>query len=251
MANEITILLADDHNVVRQSLRAMLDHQPDFSVVGEAGDGLEAVRLAERLRPRVLVVDLRMPGLPGIEVVRQLTERAPETRTLVLSIESDKKNVQEALTNGATGYVVKDAPASDLIQAIRDVAAGKRYLSPELSELALSAYVKDSQAREQDPYEKLTSREREVLHLAAQGNTNAQIAKRLFISPRTVEIHRASLMRKLHLKKSVELIMYALRRGIIPADWLVESMNASQATAESQTKPPRKKRPARPKHSRR
>jgi len=242
----ITILLADDHNVVRQSLRAMLEGQPDFSVIGEAVEGFEAVRLAERLRPDVMVVDLHMPGLNGIEVVRQVTGRAPATQALVLSVESDERNVREALTNGAAGYVVKDAPASELIQAICDVAAGKRHLSHGLSEVALTAYVKSSQARESDSYGSLTMREREVLHLAAQGNTNAQIGARLFISPRTVEIHRASLMRKLGLKKLVDLILYAIRRGIVAAERFSET--TGPAMAESKPKRPKKKRPGQAKH---
>ncbi|HEY3306252.1 MAG TPA: response regulator transcription factor [Candidatus Binatia bacterium] len=245
----ITILLADDHNVVRQGLRAILDREPDFTVVGEAVEGFEAVRLAERLRPDVLVVDVLMPGLNGIEVVRQVAERAPATRALVLSVESDERNIREALTNGAAGYVVKDAPASELIEAVREVAAGKRHLSPALSELALSAYVKGSQARENDSYRNLTTREREVLHLAAQGNTNAQIGKRLFISPRTVEIHRASLMRKLGLKRLVDLILYALKRGIVTAEWFSE--RPRPAVKESKPKQPKKKRPGLAKHGRR
>jgi two-component system, NarL family, response regulator NreC len=235
----VTILLADDHNVVRQGLRAILDHQPDFSVVGEAVEGFEAVRLAERLHPDVLVVDLVMPGLNGIEVVRQVAERAPATRTLVLSVESDERNVREALTSGAAGYVVKDAPAAELIEAIREVAAGKRHLSPGISELALSAYVKSSQTQELDPYQSLTTREREVLQLAAQGNTNAEIGARLFISPRTVEIHRASVMRKLGLKKLVDLILYALKRGLVSEDLLDE--RTRRVADEAQPMAPRRK----------
>jgi len=245
----ISILLADDHNLVRESLRAMLDRQPDFSVVGEAMDGFEAVRLAERLRPDVLVVDILMPGLSGIEVVRQVCERAPESRALVLSVESDEGHVRDALTNGAAGYVVKDAPASELIEAVRNVAAGKRHLSAALCDIALSAYVKKSRTREKDPYQSLTSREREVLHLAAEGNTNAQIGARLFISPRTVEIHRASLMRKLGMKKLVDLILYALKRGIVTADWLSE--RAAPPASEPEPKQSKKARSGLPKHGRR
>lgn len=246
----ITILLADDHNVVRQGLRAVLDREADFSVVGEAVEGFEAVRLAERLHPDVLVVDLLMPGLNGIEVVRQVAERLPATRALVLSVESDERNVQEALTNGAAGYVVKDAPASELIEAIREVAAGKRHLSPALSELALSAYVKSSQSRENDTYRRLTAREREVLYLAAQGNTNAQIGKRLFISPRTVEIHRASLMRKLGLKRPVELILYAVRNGIVSWRDQADKITAKQES-RAEKEPAEKKKPAAPAKHRR
>jgi DNA-binding NarL/FixJ family response regulator len=246
----ITIILADDHNVVRQGLRAILDREADFSVVGEAVEGFEAVRLAERLRPDVLVVDLFMPGLNGIEVVRQVSARAPETRALVLSVESDERNVREALTNGAAGYVVKDAPASELIEAIREVAAGKRHLSPALSEVALSAYVKGNQARENDSYRRLTTREREVLHLAAQGNTNAQIGKRLFISPRTVEIHRASLMRKVGLKRLVDLILYALKRGIVSPEGGADRIGAREEVEKPKPKTPEKKQRTQARHRR-
>lgn len=211
----ITILLADDHNVVRQGLRAILEAQEDFAVIGEAADGLDTVRSAERLRPQVLVADIFMPGLSGLEVVRQVAERAPETRMLILSVESDERFIQEALANGATGYVVKDAPASELVGAIREVAAGKRYLSAGLGDALISAYVKSSRPVERDPYQTLTTREREVLHLLVQGATNTEIAKRLFISPRTVEIHRASLMRKLGLKRAAELILFAVKRGLV------------------------------------
>ncbi len=236
---KITIVLADDHNVVRQGLRAILETQHDFSVVGEASDGLEAVRVVERTAPDVLVVDILMPGITGVEVLRQVTERSPKTATLVLSVENNEIYIRDALTNGAAGYLVKDAPAEDLMQAIREVAAGKRYLSPALSEVALSAYVKRSQSTGPDSYENLTSREREVLHLAAQGLTNNEIAKRLYISPRTVEVHRASMMHKLGLRKPVDLILYALRRGILPAEMIADEPTAKPADT---TQEPRKRR---------
>ena len=214
----ITIVLADDHHVVRQGLRALLEGESGFSVVGEASDGLEVVKLIERLRPNVLLLDLMMPGLSGLEVARQIHQRCPETRTLILSMHANEAYVLEALRNGATGYVLKDASAADLIQAVHEVAAGRRYLSPPLSERAIETYVEKAKAAPPDAYETLTTREREVFQLAAQGLGNPEIASRLGVSPRTVETHRANLMRKLSLHSQTELVRYAMRRGILPPE---------------------------------
>lgn len=211
-----TIVLADDHQVVREGLRALLEVQPDFSVVGEAADGLEAASLVERLKPHVLVVDLMMPGLSGLEVTRQVRQRSPQTHVVILSMYSTESYVLEALRNGAAGYVIKSSSAADLVSAVREVVAGRRYLSPPLSERAINAYVKKAEATTLDPYETLTTREREILHLVAEGYTSAEIGDRLSISPRTVETHRANLMRKLGLETQTDLIRYALQRGIIP-----------------------------------
>jgi two-component system response regulator NreC len=212
------IALADDHPVVRHGLRAVLAAEPDFSLVGEAGDGLEATELVERLKPNVLIVDLMMPGLNGLEVTRQVCRRSPETRVIVLSIHANEAYVMEALKKGAAGYVLKDSSASDLVQAIREVAAGRRYLSRQLSEGAIEAYVQKAEATTLDIYETLTAREREVLQLAAEGRSSSEIAERLAISPRTAETHRANLMRKLGLHTQTDLIRYAFRRGIIPIE---------------------------------
>jgi two-component system response regulator NreC len=214
----ISILLADDHHVVRQGLRALLEAEPDFHVLGEAADGLEAVQLVERLQPDVLVVDVMMGGLGGLEAARQVRERFARTQVVVLSMHSNEAYVLQALRNGALGYVLKDSNAGDLLKAVREVSAGRRYLSPPLSDYIIDAYVNKSQETELDIYETLTNREREVLHLAAEGRTNADIASRLSISPRTVEIHRMNMMRKLGLHTEHELIRYALRRGILPPD---------------------------------
>jgi two-component system response regulator NreC len=248
---KITIVQADDHNMVREGLRAVLDSQPDFSVIGEASDGLDAVRVVERMRPNVLVADVFMAGLNGVEVVRQVAERSPTTRTLVLSVESDESYIADALANGAAGYMIKDAPAIELIQAIREIAAGKRYLSPTLSEAALSAYVKRSRTDELDLYKKLTVREREVLHLAAQGVTNTEIGKRLFISPRTVEVHRASMMRKLGLKNPIQLILYAIKRGIVSSHEHTDEIAAKREPQPSRNTTQQRKIPAHAKHPRR
>jgi len=213
-----TIVLADDHNVVRQGLRALLEGEPDLSIVGEASNGLEAVELAERLRPNVLVVDVMMPGLNGLEVTREVTQRSPQTRVIVLSMHANEAYVLEALKNGAVGYVLKDSCADELVRAVRQASTYRYYLSSPLSERAIAAYVQRAQKTSMEPYDTLTTREREVLQLAAEGHTSAEIAGRLFISARTVETHRANLMHKLGLTNQTDLVRYALRRGILPLD---------------------------------
>lgn len=210
-----TIVLADDHHVVRQGLRTLLESESDFRVIGEAGDGLEAVQLVERLQPDVLVLDLMMPSLNGLEVTRQVSQRSPQTRVVILSMHSSEAYVLEALRHGAAGYVLKASSAADLIKAVREVTAGRHYLSPPLSEQAIAAYVQKAKEATLDKYETLTTREREVLHLAAEGFSNREIAERLSISPYTAMTHRANLMRKLDLHSQTDLVRYALQRGII------------------------------------
>jgi DNA-binding NarL/FixJ family response regulator len=217
-SKEKTILLADDHTVVRQGLRAVLEAEPDLRVIGEAGNGLEVVRLAGRLHPDVLVLDLMMPGLNGLEVIRSVKKLVPKTHVVVLSMHANEAYVLEALKNGASAYVLKDSSADELVKAVREAAANRHYLSPPLSDSAIEAYVESAGATAMDAYDSLTSREREVLQLAAEGHTNAEIGKRLFISPRTVEIHRANMMQKLGLRSQTNLIRYALKRGILPID---------------------------------
>jgi DNA-binding NarL/FixJ family response regulator len=211
-----TIVLADDHPVVRQGLRALLEAEEDLRVIGEASDGLEAVRLVERLKPNVLVTDLMMPGLSGMEVTRQVHDLSVGTRSVVLSMHASEAYVLEALKYGAAAYVMKEATATELVHAVREVAAGRRYLSPPLTTGVLDAYVQKVRDAAGDPHESLTTREREVLHLAAEGHTSAEIARRLFLSPRTVETHRAAMMRKLGLRTQTDLVRYAIRRGILP-----------------------------------
>ncbi len=213
-----TIVLADDHHVVRQGLRALLEAEPDFAVAGEAADGLAVADLVERLRPDVLVLDLMMPGLNGLDVMRQVRQRSPQTRVIILSMHANEAYVLEALRNGVAGYVLKESTASDLAQAVREAAAGRRYLSPPLSERAIEAYVHKADAAPFDLYETLSGRERQVLHLAAEGHNNTEIAARLCISARTVETHRANVMRKLGLHSQTDLIRYALKRGILPME---------------------------------
>ena len=215
---EITVVLADDHKVVRQGLRAILEAERGLRVIGEAGSGLEAIRLVERLLPNVLVLDLMIPELNGLEVTRQLKKRLPKIRVVILSMHSHESYVVEALKNGAAGYVLKDSSADELIKAVREAAVNRRYLSPPLSDLAVDAYMHQAGALATDSYESLTSREREVLQLAAEGLTNTAIGKRLFISARTVEVHRANMMAKLGLHNQTDLIRHAIKRGLIAND---------------------------------
>lgn len=213
-----TIVLADDHHVVRQALRTLLDAEPDFAVIGEAADGLKVADLIEELKPDVLVVDLMMPGLNGLDITRQIQQRSFHTRVVILSMYANEAYVLEALQIGAIGYVLKDSSAADLVKAIREATAGRRYLSPPLSEQALESYRQKSQDAKRDAYETLTPREREVLHLVAEGYTNTEIAERLSLSSRTIETHRRNLMQKLKLHSSAELIRYAIQRGILPLE---------------------------------
>jgi DNA-binding NarL/FixJ family response regulator len=213
----LKLLLADDHQIVRQGLRAILEAERDFELVGEAADGLEAVRLVERLAPDVLVLDLMMPGIGGLEVARQVARRASHTRIVILSMHSNIAYVVEALRAGATGYVLKESGAEELVAAIRAVAHGKRYLSPPISERDLDAYIEKA-GESAEPYHTLTTREREVLQLTAEGLSGTEISEKLFISPRTVETHRANLMRKLGVRNQKELIRYALQRKIVPLE---------------------------------
>jgi two-component system response regulator NreC len=177
---------------------------------------LEVVSLVDRLQPHVLIVDLVLPNLSGLEVIRQVRRRAPQTHIIALSMHTNESYVLAALRNGAEAYVLKDAGSADIIQAVREVLVGRRYLSPPLSQYALEVYIEKAKGAPLDPYETLTTREREVLHLVAQGETTPTIAARLALSPRTVETHRTNLMRKLGLRIQTDLIRYALQRGIIP-----------------------------------
>lgn len=211
----ISILLADDHLVVRRGLRAVLEAERDLKIVGEVEDGVDVVDMLERLRPDVLVLDLMMPKLGGFQVLREISARHLTTRVVMLSMYSTEAYVTEALRLGAVGYVVKDSNADDLIRAVRQAAEGRRFLSSPLSDSIIEAYTQRVRASSQDPYDTLTPREREVLLLAAQGHTTAEIAARLSISPRTGESHRANLMQKLGLRNQSDLIRYALRRGIL------------------------------------
>lgn len=206
----ITIVLADDHGVVRQGLRALLEKEPDFDIVGEASDGLETLRCVEKLRPAVVIVDLAMPHLNGLEVTREITHQRSQTRVLLLSAHSSEHYVLNALKNGAFGYVLKSSAVDELVRAIRHVHLGMRYLPPAFSEAAVDAYLEKAEKSVSNESDPLTRRERQILQMVAEGSSNAEIGSRLFISSRTVEVHRFNLMRKLSLRNSAELIRYAL-----------------------------------------
>jgi DNA-binding NarL/FixJ family response regulator len=214
----INVLLADDHPIVRQGLRNLLISEPDFKIIGEASNGLQAMELVNKLRPDVLVVDLMMPALNGLEVIRRAKHDLPDLRIIVLSMQNADAYVIESFKLGASGYVLKDTGPAELIQAIRDVVAGQRYLSPGISERLTNTYIQLSNETIDDPYGRLSNREREVLQLTAEGFTSTEIAARLFISTRTAELHRAKVMRKLNLHSQNDLIRYALKRGILSLD---------------------------------
>ena len=215
----INIVLADDHQIVRQGLRSLLDAEDDMKVVGSASTGLEAVALTDQLRPEILVTDMMMPELNGIEVTRQALQRSPATRVIVLSMHANEGYVTQALKNGALGYVLKDSSLEELVEAVRSVLLGRRFLSECISERMIETYIqRERDASIDDPYETLTNREREVLQMVVEGNSSTEIAERLTISARTVETHRSNLMRKLSLGNQTELIRFAIRKGILPLE---------------------------------
>jgi DNA-binding NarL/FixJ family response regulator len=211
----ITLLLADDHGVVREGMRALLSGERDFEVVGEVSDGLKVIPAVEKLKPRVLVLDLMMSGLNGLEITRQITQARLDTRVLVLSMHANEGYVLEALRHGALGYVVKECSGGEVIAAVRAVAAGRHWLSPPFAGRAEELLARSAQAPA-DPYDTLTAREREVFQLSAEGYTSAQIGLKLHISSRTVESHRANLMRKLGLHGQSDLVRLAVKRGLLP-----------------------------------
>lgn len=213
----VTIVLVDDHPIVRKGLRHLLESEPEFEVMGEAEDGVDALLLAKQLKPNILVVDMMMPGLNGLEVVRQVKYNSPDTRTIVLSMQSADAYVIEALKNGASGYVLKETGPSELINAVREVVQGNQYLSPKLAKRFQVSGQKIMDAP-LDNYETLTTREREILQMTAEGRTSQEIGNKLAISPRTVEVHRRNLMSKLGIHNQAELIRFAIKRGILLMD---------------------------------
>jgi DNA-binding NarL/FixJ family response regulator len=211
MTKKIRILLADDHAVVRQGFRLILSGQADMEIVGEAGDGNQAVEQAEKLKPDVVVMDVAMPNLNGIEATRRLGEAAPHTRVLALSMHKDSVYVREILRAGAKGYLLKDSIDRDLLDAVRAVAKGEAYLSPAIADSVLTDYRRHVT----DPLDLLTNREREVLQLIAEGKTNKDIAQALNLSVYTVDAHRGRIMEKLNLHSTGELVRFAMRAGLV------------------------------------
>jgi two-component system, NarL family, response regulator NreC len=212
----IRILLADDHTVMRRGLRLLLENQPGFRVVAEASHGREAVEQAEATRPDVVVLDIAMPNLSGIEAALRIGAALPQTAIVVLSMHSDESYVLRALKAGVRGYLLKDSAESDLVDAIHAVSMGKAFFSPEISRMLVEDYMREIRARRvEDSYELLTSREREILQLLAEGKSNKDIAASLNVSLYTVETHRRNLQEKLNLRSFPELVLYAVRKGII------------------------------------
>jgi DNA-binding NarL/FixJ family response regulator len=210
------ILIAEDHNLLRQGLRSLLGALPDFEVIGECADGREAVRLAVALAPNIVLMDLSMPGLNGIEATVQIKRRLPEIRVVALTSYKSDEYVREALRAGADGYILKDSSYEELVLGLRRIVAGKKFLSPDVSGHLVDSYLNGNRSPSQgEPWDRLTARERSILKLIAEGCTNRTAAEFLHVSPKTVEKHRASLMRKLGLRNVAELTLAALERGVI------------------------------------
>jgi two-component system response regulator NreC len=210
------VLLADDHTLIRAGLRMVVESQPDLTVVGEADNGREAVAMAETLKPDVVVMDIGMPSLNGIEASRQIREKMPDTQVVMLSMHSDEGYVLRALKAGAKAYLLKDSAEADLARAIHAAAEGRSFFSPAVGKVLLEDYMRKLQRTgAEDSYELLSPREREILQLVAEGKSSKEIANLLDLSAYTVETHRARIMQKLNLRGVPELILYAVRKGII------------------------------------
>ncbi len=213
----IRVLLADDHAVVRDGLRALLEAQPDLHVVGDAAEGREAVRLTTELRPDVAVIDLAMPELNGLEATRQIHEHCPSTRIIILSMYSTTEHIYQTLQAGASGYLLKEVAGTEVIEAVRAVHAGHRYLSRKISETVLTDYLRRHEPGEaESPLARLSPREREIIQLVAEGRTSAEIAARLALSSKTVETYRSRLMTKLGINDLPSLVKFAIQHGLTP-----------------------------------
>ena len=216
MKSPYEIVIAEDHTILRQGLRALLSSDPDFEVVGEAEDGRAAIRSVETLSPDLLLMDLSMPRMTGMEAITEIKKGSPATKIVVLTVHKGEEYVLSALKAGADGYVLKDAGRDELVAAVKNVLAGKRYLSPDISEKVIGGYLEGRRAfKGQTPWDTLTQREREILKLIAEGYKNKEIAEQLFISLKTVEKHRSNLMRKLDLHNTAALTTFAMEKGII------------------------------------
>jgi DNA-binding NarL/FixJ family response regulator len=213
----ITIVIADDHQVVRHGVRAVLEAQPGLQVVGEAEDGAQALALVGSLKPAVLITDLMMPAIRGDDLAGQVLALSPKTRVIVLSMHAAEDQVLRTLRSGVSAYVLKGSGIEELLDAVHRVVAGERYVSPALSGVLMDAYLRPRDEKG-DPFDTLSDREKEVLTLTAEGHSGPQIASRLFISPRTVENHRASIQRKLGLRTQGDIIKYAIRKRLISLD---------------------------------
>jgi two-component system, NarL family, response regulator NreC len=213
---QIRIVLADDHTIIRSGLRLLLEQQTDFKVVAEAEDGRQAVQLVAKHRPDVVILDIGMPQLNGIEATRQIVAQEGHPNVVILSMHSDESYVLRSLKAGARAYILKNAAEADLIRAVRAVSEGKSFFSPVISKMLLEDYVRQVREKEvEDSYDLLTPREREILQLLAEGKTNKEAATVLGVSPHTIETHRGNILEKLNLHSVPELILYAVRKGII------------------------------------
>jgi len=214
--NKIRILLADDHELVRKGLRLLLERHPHLEVVGEAAEGREAVRLAEQLAPDVVIMDIAMPQLNGLDAAAQIVSRQARTGIIILSMYSDESYLARALNAGAKGYLLKDSAEADLLRAVETVAQGRPFFSPAITQTLLEDYLRQLQQRGlEDSYGLLTDREKEILQLLAEGKSNKEVAALLDLSPYTVETHRTHLMQKLNLHNTAEIVLYAVRKKII------------------------------------
>ena len=215
---KIKILVVDDHAIVREGVRMILAKENDLEVVGEAGDGQQALELTERVRPDVVIMDISMPGMGGIEATQTVRARHPEVQVLALTMHEDETYVFQLLRAGAAGYVLKRAAAQDLVQAVRAAAKGEAFLYPSIARKVVEDYLRRVETgEERERYDGLTTREKEILTLIAQGLSNQQIAEKLFISIKTVQTHRAHILEKLGLHDRTELVRYAIRKGLIEA----------------------------------
>jgi DNA-binding NarL/FixJ family response regulator len=210
------VVLADDHSVVRQGLRAWLERSGHVQVVGEAADGREAVAMVEQLQPDVVIMDIAMPMLNGIDATAQITRRNPDTKVIILSMHADESYILRALGAGAKGYLLKESTETDVLPAVQSVRDGKPYFTPSIARLLLEDYMRSlKQNNLQDSYDLLTEREREVLQLLARGKSNKEVAQILELSPHTIDSHRTNMMQKLNLHNTAEIVLYAVRKGII------------------------------------
>ena len=213
---KVRVLLADDHAIVRQGVKMILSNEPDIEVIGEAEDGLQAVELAKRLKPDVVVLDISMPGINGIEATRQIKAALPNVHTLALTMHADDTYVFQILKSGGSGYVLKRAAATDLVQAVHAARRGEAFLYPAVAKAVVADYLKRLETGEgRESYDGLTEREREILTLVAEGATNQEISQKLYISVKTVQTHRTHIMEKLNLHDRTMLVRYAIRKGLI------------------------------------
>ena len=210
----IKVLLVDDHAIIREGLRSLLEKQPELEVIADTDDGRRAIELVRELLPNIVIMDISMPGLNGIEATRQITSEFPNVKVIALSIHSKRRFVADMLGAGATGYILKECLFDELVQAIKAVSAGGRYLSPRITDVVVSDYVKRLSATTESPFEALNAREREVLQLVAEGKSTKQIALGLYVSTKTIEANRRQIMGKLNIHSVAELTKYAVREGL-------------------------------------